>query len=83
MEYDKYAVGIYIKKNDDWDELAVHASSEISSLLYHFLWASDDNYVVVEILGKRKLEVRLVVPAKVLDAELSKRNQFSSISVNS
>ena len=54
------------------------------SLLYHFLWANDDNYVQVEILGKRKRELGLVeqakkndvtlkrVTANILDVELSK-----------
>ena len=54
------------------------------SLLYHFLWANDDNYVQVEVLGKRKRELGLVeqakkndvtlkrVTANILDVELSK-----------
>ena len=57
--------------------------------MYHFIRASDDNYVKVEIHGKRKCELRLVVPAKyndfaakiqtakILDAELSKRKELS------
>ena len=64
---------------------------ELSSLLYHFLQASAENCVNVEIIGKRKLEVGLVVPAKydaltknkkismVLEKELSKRkNMYKS-----
>ena len=85
LEYDKYAIGIYKEKSNDWEDLVGHVPVEISSLLYHFLRASDGNYVVVEILGKRKCEVGLVVTAKynafttnrrdakILDAELSKR----------
>ena len=64
QEYDKYAVGIYKKNNDGSEELVGHAPIELSSLLYHFLQASAENCVNVEIIGKRKREVGLVVPAK-------------------
>ena len=60
------------------------APVEFSSLLYHFLQASAENYINAEVIGKRKREVGLVVPAKynaftrnkkiamVLDEELAK-----------
>ena len=49
-ELDKCATGTYNKKDEDYDELADYAPVEISGLLYHFLWASDGNYVKVETL---------------------------------
>ena len=43
-----------IKTDDDCYELVCQAPAEISSLLYHFLRTSDDNYIKVGIPGKRK-----------------------------
>ena len=75
LEFGKCRICIYKEKDDDCNEL-------VSSLLYHFVQANDDSYVKVEILGKRKHEAGLVVPAKyndftakrqiakILDAEL-------------
>ena len=84
QENDKYAVGIYKKNDDGSKELVGHAPVEFSSLLYHFLQASAENCINVEVIEKRKREVGLVVPAKynaftrnkkiavVLDEELAK-----------
>ena len=77
QEYDKYAIGIYRKNNDGSEELVGHAPIELSSLLYHFLQASAENCVNVEIIGKRKREVGLVVPAKY-DA-LTKNKKISMV----
>ena len=86
MEYDKFAVGIY-NENEEEKELIGHVPVELSSLIYHFLNASSENKLTVEVTGKRKREVGLVVPAKfnaltkdkkiakVLDRELSKRKR--------
>ena len=59
-----------------------HAPVEFSSLLYRFLQASGENCINVELIGKRKREVGLVVPTKyntrnkkiamVLDEELAR-----------
>lgn len=90
LEYDKFAVGIYKIKEKEKDmeeqkELVGHVPVELSSLIYHFLNASSENRMTVEVTGKRKREVGLVVPAKfnaltkdkktakVLDKELFKR----------
>ena len=62
QENDKYAVGIYKKKNDASKELVGHAPVEFSSLLHHFLQASAENCINAEVIGKRKREVGLVVP---------------------
>ena len=84
QENDKYAVGIYKKNDDGSKKLVGHAPVEFSSLLYHFLQASTENCINVEVIGKRKREVGLIVPAKynaftrnkkiavVLDEELAK-----------
>ena len=88
QENDKYAVGIYKKNHDGSKELVGHAPVEFSSLLYHFLQASAENCINVEVIGKRKCEVGLVVPAKynaftrnkkiamVLDEELAKHKKL-------
>ena len=89
LEYDKFAVGIYKIKEKEKDmeeqkELAGHVPVELSSLIYHFWNASSENRITVEVTGKRKREVGLVVRAKfnaltkdkktarVLDKELFK-----------
>ena len=61
LAYNKYAIGIYKMKDNGYGKLNGHAPTEISSLLHRFLRVSD---VKAEILGKRKREVELVVPAK-------------------
>ena len=88
QENDKYAVGIYKKNDDGSKELVGHAPVEFSSLLYHFLQASAGNCINVEVIGKRKREVGLVVPAKynaftrnkkiamVLDEKLAERKKL-------
>ena len=90
LEYDKFAVGINKIKEKEKDmeerkELVGHFPVELSSLIYHFLNASSENRMTVEVTGKRKREVGLVVPAKfysltkdkttakALDKELLKR----------
>ena len=64
QENNKYAVGIYKKNDDGSKELVGHAPVEFSSLLYHFLQASAENCINVEVIGKRKREVGLVVAGK-------------------
>ena len=91
MKYIYYAIGIHKNKDDDRDELFGHAPAEISTLLYHFLRATvvmAPIYLKVEVLGKRKREVRPFVPAKynafttkrqiakILDTKLSKRKEL-------
>ena len=66
LEYHKYAIRIYRNKYDGCYELVGHAPAEISSFLYHFPRARDDNYVEVGILGERKREARLVLPVMLL-----------------
>ena len=85
LEYDKYSIGIFKKKEDGKSELVGHAPQELSSLLYHFLKSNQKSFIRVTVLGKRKREIGLVVPVKydcftsdkrissVLDEELKKR----------
>ena len=58
QENDKHAVGIYKKNDGGSKELVGHAPVEFSSLFYHFLYASAENCINVEVIGKRK-NVRL------------------------
>ena len=88
QENDKYAVGIYRKNDDRSKELVAHVPVEFSSLLYHFLQVSAENCINSEVIGKRKREVGLAVPAKyhaftrnkkiamVLDEKLAKRKKL-------
>ena len=49
---------------EEQKELVGHVPVELSSLINHFLNASSENRMTVEVTGKRKREVGLVVPAK-------------------
>ena len=78
MENIRYAIGIYKKKDGDCDELVGYAPAGVLSLPYHFLQTSDDNCVEVEILGKRKLEVGLVVLVQCLcNGKTAKMNMIN------
>ena len=91
QENDKYAVGIYKKNNDASKEFVDHAPAEFWSLLYHFLKASAENCINIEVIGKRKCEAGLVVLSKynaftrnkkiamVLDKELAQHKKTLQI----
>ena len=64
QENNKYTVGIYQKNDDGSKELVGHAAVELLRLLYHILQASAENVINVEVVGKIKREVGLVVRAK-------------------
>ena len=77
--YDKHAIGI--SKDSGFTELVGHSPIEISTIIYYFLRADERNRVNVQVTGKRKREVGLVVPARyhmyircarVLNTELEK-----------
>ena len=76
QENDKYAVSIYKKNDAGSKELVGHAPVEFSSLLYHFLQASAENCMNVEVIGKRKRDVGLVVPARHNVLQGTKRQQW-------
>ena len=65
LEYDKHPIDIYEKKDGDCSELLCHVQVEISSSLYHFVWAIDGIYAKDWILGKQKREVG-VAPASLM-----------------
>ena len=76
MEYDKNAVGVF--KSDDPETLVGHLPIEISCLLTYFLEASPENKLNAIVIGKRKREVGLVVPAtfaNVLAGKLQKKKR--------
>ena len=49
---------------EEQKELVGHVPVDQSSLIYQFLNATSKNRMTVEVTGKRKREVGLVVPAK-------------------
>ena len=75
MEYDKNAIGVF--KSDDPETLVGHLPIEISCLLTYFLEASPENKLNAIVIGKRKREVGLVVPAKY--AALTKSKTFANV----
>ena len=75
MEYDKNAIGVF--KSDDPETVVGHLPIEISCLLTYFLEASPENKLNAIVIGKRKLEVGLVVPAKY--AALTKNKTFANV----
>ena len=58
-EHDEYAVGTFIQESS---KLVGHVPIELSFLLFTFLRAREDNQVVGEVTGSRKLENGLVIP---------------------
>lgn len=63
--YDKFALGIYKQTVDGENILVGHVPIELSQLLNHFLTTGDKRKSIkVEVTGKRKREIGLVVPVK-------------------
>ena len=94
LDYDKYSIGNFKRSEEDTSTITLvgHAPVELSKLLNQFLKADTGNGIYVEITGKRKQEVGLVVPAKfsaktncsrtakVLDEQLVKiKEKFSTL----
>ena len=67
-DYDKHALGIYADET-----LVGHVPIELSSLLHFFLEADEQNRLICQVIGKRKREVGLVVPAKFFAFSKNKR----------
>ena len=61
-ERDEYAVGTFIQESS---KLVGHVPIELSFLVFTFLRAHEDNQVVVEVTGIRKLENDLVIPGTI------------------
>ena len=51
------------RTNQDDECLVGHVPIEISSLLYHFLQEDKSNSIKVKVIGKRKREIGLPIPA--------------------
>ena len=75
MEYDKNAIAVF--KSDDPETLVRQLPIEISCLLTYLLEASPENKLNTIVIGKRKREVGLVVPAKY--AALTKNKTFANV----
>ena len=71
IEYDKNAIGVF-KSTDEVTLLVGHLPIEISCLLTNFLNAAPENKLTAFVVGKRKREVGLVIPAKYVALTRSK-----------
>ena len=58
-EHDEYAVGTFIQ---ECSKRVDHVPIECSFLAFTFIRSQEDNQVVVEVTGSRKLENSLVIP---------------------
>ena len=65
---DEYALGVYADET-----LVGHVPTEFSSLLHFFLEADKENRLICQVIGKRKRELGLVVPAKFMYNVLTKK----------
>ena len=57
----------HIQNKRGFKELTGHVTMDISNFLYYFLSASNENYVKVKIIGKRKRGMGPAVPEKHSD----------------
>ena len=71
MEYDKHAIGIY--KSENSKSLVGYLPMVISCLLTNFLNAGSENKHQAIVIGKRKGEMGLIVPAKYFAVTKDKR----------
>ena len=71
IEFDKNDIGVF-KSTDEETLLVGHLPIEISCLLTNFLNAAPENKLTAFVVGKRKREVGLVVPAKYVALTRSK-----------
>ena len=69
-EHYEYAVGTFIQESS---KLVGHVPIELSFLVFTFLRAHEDNQVVVEVTGSRKLENGLVIPGTFKAVTRSRR----------
>ena len=78
IEHDKNAIGVF--KSGDKETLVGHLLIEISCLLTNFLKTAPENKLNAIVVGKRKREVGLIVPAKYV--ALAKNKTFTNILFN-
>ena len=86
LSYDIHALGVHKAEGT----LAGHLPIELPRVLDYFLQQNEDNFIDVQVTGKRKREVGLVVPVRytahtrdretavILEAELKKRKELFS-----
>ena len=67
LDYYSHAVGVF-----KGDLLIGHVPIEISALTDYFLKESEENYVDAIVIGKRKREIGLVVPARYTAVTIDK-----------
>ena len=77
-EHDEYAVGTFIQESS---KLVGHVPIELSFLVFTFLRAHEDNQVVVEVTGSRKLENGLVIPGTFRAVTRSRRLGESEVAM--
>ena len=68
LEFDKHAVGVF-----EEDILVGHVPVEVPRIISYFLQANGTNEVKVEVTGKRKREIGLIVPGKYYARTETKR----------
>ena len=68
MEFDKHAVGVFKE-----DILVGQVPIEVSRIISYFLQANETDEVKVEVIGKRKHEIGLIVPGKYYARTETKR----------
>lgn len=79
QSYDKYALGVFKRVSEsDNEKLVGHIPIELSQLLYHFLNTGENgNKLTAAVVGKRKREIGLIVPAKF--TATTKHKKFAEI----
>ena len=60
-EHDEYGVGTFIQ---EIIKLFGHEPTELSFPVFVFIWAHEDNQVVVEVTGRTKVENGLVITGR-------------------
>ena len=65
VEYDENAIGVYLWGEEGKESgLVGHLQTELSKLSKQFLEADKKNLLIVTVIGKRKVEVGLVIPGR-------------------
>ena len=68
LEFDKHAIGVFKE-----DILVGHIPIEVSRIISYFLQANETDEAKVEVTGKRKREIGLIVPGKYYARTKTKR----------
>ena len=60
LSYDKHSAGVFKKDGTLLDHIPI----ELSRLIYYFMKENKENFISALLVGPRKLEVGVVIPAK-------------------